>query len=160
LEDYFDRELGPTLRVVWFQELLADPDYVARQLAVDFPSLKQTLFKLGFPLTSRIMRFGMGINPGNAEACRTRVLQHLDRLEAEIRPSGYLAGDTFTVADLTAAALLSPVLMPPEFPYPFLSGVPAPALAWRELLLKRPALQWAGETYRRHRGKSTAVGEG
>ena len=41
-----------------------------------------------------------------------------ERFQAELQPSGYLVGGTFTVADLTLAALLSPVVAPPQFPYP------------------------------------------
>ena len=40
----------------------------------------------------------------------------MDRIERERGPSGYLVGDSFTVADLTAAAILSPLVRPPEFP--------------------------------------------
>ncbi|MGH8659803.1 MAG: glutathione S-transferase family protein [Gammaproteobacteria bacterium] len=40
-----------------------------------------------------------------------------DRLEAEIGPSGYLAGDRFGVADLAAAAVMTAIIRPPEFPY-------------------------------------------
>ena len=51
----------------------------------------------------------------------------LDRLEAELQPSGYLVGERFSVADLTAAALLAPVVLPPEFPYRPPGPLPAPA---------------------------------
>ena len=41
----------------------------------------------------------------------------MDRLESELGPSGYLVGDRFTVADLTAASLFTPLLCPPERPF-------------------------------------------
>ncbi len=55
---------------------------------------------------------------------RQMILAAMDRLEAELEPSGYLVGEQFSVADLTAAALLYPAVMPPEFPYPLVSEVP------------------------------------
>ena len=36
----------------------------------------------------------------------------------EIQPSGYLVGDSFTVADLTVAAIVAPAIAPEQFPYP------------------------------------------
>ena len=41
----------------------------------------------------------------------------LDRIESERAGRDHLVGDRFTVADLTAAALLYPLVWPPEFPY-------------------------------------------
>jgi glutathione S-transferase len=102
------------------------------------------------------MRFAMGIDAPRAEASRKRVDASLDRLEAELRPSGYLVGDAFSVADLTAAALVSPLLMPEEFPYPW-PPIPEPVARWRRSHLGRPAFAWAAEMYRRHRGRSAAV---
>jgi hypothetical protein len=77
----------------------------------------------------------------------------MDRLEREISPSGYLVGASFTVAELTAAALLYGVVRPPEFPYPMFARDDLPAF-WREFLdslAQRPGGQWVTETYRRHR---------
>src|SRR5258705_41123 len=81
----------------------------------------------------------------------------LARIEPELQPSGYLVGDVFSVADLTAAALFYPLVQPPEFPYPW----PRPLPAWlqedRALLSERVAFRWVGEMYRRHRGTSAEV---
>ena len=41
----------------------------------------------------------------------------LDRIESERAGGDYLVGEGFTVADLTAAALLYPLVWPPEFQY-------------------------------------------
>jgi glutathione S-transferase len=80
----------------------------------------------------------------------------LARVEAELGPAGHLVGNTFTIADLTAAALLVPLVLPAEFPYRLPPLVPALA-AWRASLADRPAFRWAQETYRRHRGASASV---
>jgi glutathione S-transferase len=76
-----------------------------------------------------------------------------DRLEVELQPSGYLVGNAFSVADLTADALFSPLLQAPEFPYalpPFVRAL----REWCESFATRPGFQWAREMYRRHRGTS------
>src|SRR2546425_734681 len=99
------------------------------------------------------------------DAARRRALaledffdEELGRLEAELHPSGYLVGDRFSVADLTAAALLAPVVfLPPEFPYAPPGPLPAPVARWREAFAGRRASHWAAEMYRRHRGTSAEI---
>lgn len=157
LARYFDERLGPQLRLAWFEDLLSEPDYLAAQLCVGFGVIEESLFKAAFPLTRRVMAMDMGINAANAEKAWTVIHAALDRLEAEIGESGYLVGDQFTVADLTAAALWSPFVMPPEFPYPFLRPLPPVAGLHRDQLIRRPGLQWVAEIYRRHRGRSAEV---
>ena len=77
-----------------------------------------------------------------------------DMIESERAGRDYLVGDTFTVADLTAAALLYPLVWPPEFPY----ELPEP-VRWEflEPMRDHPALDWIRETWQRHRGASAAV---
>lgn len=153
LEEFFDEELGPHLRLLWFHKLLADADYTAAQLTVGFRALARRVFRLAFPAVRAVMAADMGINAANAEPARAKVYAALDRLEAELQPSGYLVGDRFSVADLTAAALFSPLVMPPEFPYPLLTPLPAPAAQFRDSLAARRGFQWVADIYRRHRGQ-------
>jgi hypothetical protein len=83
----------------------------------------------------------------------------IDRLEREISPRGYLVGDSFTVADLTAAALFYGVARPSEFPYPMVADNDLPD-SWREFLrplAQRPGVQWVAEMYRQHRGQSAEI---
>src|SRR5262249_39733814 len=99
----------------------------------------------------------MGIDAAGAERRRITMERALDSLEAEIGDSGYLVGDGFTVADLTAAALLYPIVLPPEFPYPIPAPLPTPAARFRGSLRGRRGFEWAAEMYRRHRGTSAEV---
>jgi glutathione S-transferase len=81
----------------------------------------------------------------------------LDRIEQERQGRAYLVGDAFTVADLTAAAMLGPVLQPPEIQYPLRVELPPYLQDYRAALLRHPATQWAAGIYRLHRGGSAAV---
>ena len=101
----------------------------------------------------------MKVYPAEAQAARQRTIGAMDRIAAEIQPSGYLVGDRFTVADLTAAALLAPLVMPKEFPYQPRTPVPKPFLEAREKLVDHPAFRWTAGIYGRHRGKSAAIAE-
>jgi hypothetical protein len=68
-----------------------------------------------------------------------------------------MVGDGFTVADLTAAALLSPLVRPPEFPYKAAAPLPEPFAKIRDSLSTHPAFRWTLQTYRQHRGESAEV---
>ena len=157
LEEFFDEELGPYLRRAWFFETLSDPRFCAAQLSAGAPPASQRVFRLAFPLIAAVMKADMKIDAAGAAVGRAKTIAALDRLEAELQPSGYLVGDQFTVADLTAAALFSPVVMPPEFPYPLLTALPPPAARLRDTLAPRRGFQWVAELYRHHRGASAEV---
>jgi hypothetical protein len=66
-------------------------------------------------------------------------------------------GDHFTVEDLTAAALLWPLVIPKEFPYRILTKFPATFIKERDQLASHPAVRWAAGFYRNHRGRSAAI---
>jgi glutathione S-transferase len=59
-------------------------------------------------------------------------------------------GDTFTVADLSAAALFYPLVLPPEGPTPF-PRIPPAVERFRQPLLNRRGFEWVREMFRRHR---------
>jgi glutathione S-transferase len=156
LEEYFDDEIGVHLRRFVFNAVLPDADFTADLMTPGFGALTKGVYRALFPVTRMVMRLDMGINDDAAALSQARVDAALDRLEREIQSSGYLVGTGFTVADLTAAALLSPLTNPPEYPY-----VQPPATAAvqeiREKYARRPSLEWAREMYRHHRGTSAEI---
>jgi glutathione S-transferase len=83
----------------------------------------------------------------------------LDRIEQERQGRTYLVGDAFTVADLTAAAMLSPLLQPPEIQYPLRVELPPYLQGYRATLLQHPATHWAAGIYRLHRRRSAEVSQ-
>ncbi|HET6866321.1 MAG TPA: glutathione binding-like protein, partial [Solirubrobacteraceae bacterium] len=81
-------------------------------------------------------------------------LSALDRLESELGENEYLIGDRFTVADLTAAALFYPLVLPPEGPVSM--EVPGPVSELRDSLAGRRGYQWVTEMFARHRAKGAS----
>ena len=73
----------------------------------------------------------------------------LDRLEQELDGGEYLVGGRFTVADLTAAALLYPLVLPPVGPR--LPDPPEALERFRAPLKERAGYRWVEEMFRRHR---------
>jgi glutathione S-transferase len=162
LEQFFDDELGPHIRRAFYEELLPHPELVAPLFTHGRPLAARALLRAGFPLLRVGMRRRFEINAESAAASRAKIGAALDRLEREISPSGFLVGDSFTVADLTAAALFYPVARPPEFPYPIVADDDLPD-SWRrfmDTLARRPGGRWVAEIYRHHRGSSAELARG
>ena len=155
LEEFFDEELGPHVRRAFYQELLPYPELVVPLFTHGDPVAARSLLG-GFPaLRTGIQRVFEITNETAAES-RAKTVAAMDRLEREVSPSGFLVGGSFTVADLTAAALFYAVARPPEFPYPMIPDHDLPD-SWRgflDSLAQRPGGQWVAEIYRRHRGRS------
>jgi glutathione S-transferase len=157
LEEYFDEEIGVHLRRILFHIVLPDTDFAADLMTPEFGTTTRAIYRAMFPLTRMIMRLDMGITDDGAARSQARFDAAFDRLEREIGSSGHLAGDTFSVADLTAAALLSPLVQPKEYPYAPPAVFPPATLEFQARYAKRPAFEWVVETYRRHRGTSAAL---
>jgi glutathione S-transferase len=157
LEDWLDVELGPHIRRAAFHHALPDADFACAVLAMGEDGMRRALYRATFPLTRALMRFDMGIDDARAADSLTRTRAAMDRIAREIGPSGHLVGDAFSVADLTAAALLAPLVGPAEFPYPWPEGQPEPMLALRREARAHEAGAWVIETYRRYRPESCEV---
>ena len=156
LEEYFDEEIGVHLRRVLFHLVLPDGRFTVDLMTPGFGAATKAVYGALFPLTRAVMRMDMGITDDGAARSLARFEAALERLEREIQPSGYLVGDAFTTADLTAAALLSPLTFPPEYPYPT-PPLPPGAQAFQDRYAGRRGFRWAREMYRRHRGTSAAI---
>jgi glutathione S-transferase len=154
LEDWFDEELGPHIRLLAWHEVIRDPGDGLDQVAAAY--LPRRLRRIG-PLRAGVARFGslytglrFGVKSDDAAAeARRRVLAAVDRLEAELGEGDYLVGDSFTVADLTAAALLYPLVLPEEGPS--VPGLPPAFEEFRAPLARRRGLRWVAEMFGRHR---------
>jgi glutathione S-transferase len=153
LEEYFDEGLGPAIRLVGWHELTRDPERLA-ELAGRFlpPGLRddpRAAVAAGrYAAAFTGLRYRVKSDEA-AERSRQKVVEALDRLEAELDGREYLAGDRFSVADLTAASLFYPLALPPEGPS--LGEPPEAYERWRAPLAERPGAQWVTEIYRRHR---------
>ena len=158
LEDFFDEHCAHDMRRVLFDPILKHPELMAEAMGTDRRRGGSVTGAL-FPIFNRAVRFKYDVNPESAAKSRAVVVAAMDRIEAERGPSGYLVGDSFSVADLTAAAIFSVVVRPPEFPYHQVdpSRDPDDLKQWRESIEDRPAWQYVLDMYARHRGASAEV---
>jgi glutathione S-transferase len=153
LEDFFDEHAGHDLRRVAFYDLRADPDYVSAFLTTGRGPATRRIFRalLAAPGSMAYANRRYRINAEDVAASRGKLAAALDRIMDELHPSGYLAGGRFTIADLTAAALLFPLAWPPELQYDYPDPPDSPFI---RSFAGHPALDWIRDIYRGHRGTS------
>jgi glutathione S-transferase len=158
LEDEFDEGLGPALRAAIVTPLFRhDPDVALRVLTTGMPDKAYRTLRPLLRIFPAYYRFRHKMRDANLEVDRTTVSAALDRIEEERQGRSYLVGDAFTVADLTAAALLGALVQPPELQYPRRVELPPYLEDYRASLLRHPATKWTVSIYRLHRGRSAEV---
>lgn len=147
-ETFLDEEIGVALRAWFYYYILPIKKSALTFLLHDGPWYGAALYAFIFPkLRATMIRF-MNINAENAELSEQRLVAALTRLEGVINDQKFLVGDKFSRADLTACALLSPLVSP----HPTIEAVyPAPICAFRDRFAGRPVFEWVNEIYRDHR---------
>ncbi len=152
LEDFFDEELGPFIRRWGYHHLTRDPDLLPELTAHQVQYAPEATMTVTKRVLKRFLdlRFSTA-SEERADEAEAKVVAALDRLDAELEGREYLAGEGFSVADLTAAALLYPLVLPSQAPWQP-SRLPSAWADFQEEQRERPAFEWVGEMYRRHRG--------
>jgi glutathione S-transferase len=154
LQEFFDSELGPHLRRYLFFWLLPETGEASAFMSQGFGAPARAAYRVTFPLTRIAMRKAMRIDAEGAELGRLKTLAALDRIEAELGPSGYLVADRFSLADLAAAALMFPIVRPQGFQYEAPDPWPGPIEEFRASIADRVGFKWVEDMWRKHRGSS------
>ena len=147
LEDFFDESYGHEVRRLAFWHLLSDDEAAAG-------TAREMMGEWAVRLVAGIRSFlwnYYGISADSAKRARELIVAGFDRIEAERAGGDYLVGDRFSVADLTAAALVGPLFDPPEFPWHPKGDMPPGLVRESAELSEHPAAQWALRTYSKHR---------
>lgn len=158
LEDYFDEAVAPELRRLFWWTYIDRPADCARMAADGFGALARAAFRASWPLARPLFCRNMGIDADRIEAAHRRLGAHFDRLEFEIGPSGFLVGERFSIADLTAASVMTAIIRPPEFSYALPQPWPPALVELRASVASREGFRWGNQIYRSHRGRSFAIG--
>ena len=116
LEQQFDR-YGVHVRR-WVYGQILDRSEVMTALVGDC-GLPGPLERLAKPLVREAIRRGYAINPQRVMRSEQRVEEALVLLESELKKGQgqYLVGDRFSLADITAASMLAPLISPQGSPW-------------------------------------------
>ncbi|MGH8680989.1 MAG: glutathione S-transferase family protein [Burkholderiales bacterium] len=160
LEDYFDEEVAPDLRRLFWWSYLDRPAECARMATDGFGPVTRLAWRASWPLMRPLAGRNMGLDRARVDRARGRLDAYFDRLESEIGADGHLVGDRFTIADLTAASVMTAIIRPPEFSYPLPEPWPPALVQLRASVAERPGFRWVLDIYSRHRGQSFELASG
>jgi glutathione S-transferase len=156
LQQQFD-ELGVHARRAFFWEFLPATDLAADLFSLGYPAWVRQGYRAMFPLTRLVMQLDMRITRASAEeGCRC-IQEALDFVASQQGPEGYLVGKQFSIADLTAAVVLFPMVFPEQYPVAWPTSRPACIEQWLSKWQGHAGALWVSEMYRRHRGSSCAI---
>lgn len=155
LEEQFDLKLGPHARRVAYHLLLPLGRKIVEPLRGHVPAWELAAFQLTFPVIVGLIRKGLKINAEKSAQSQARVLAQFDDVAKRLEGHNYLVGDQFSAADLTFAALATPLLAIAEVPVPLfpLAETPADYQALVAQLRAHPAGQFAQAMYSQHRNE-------
>jgi glutathione S-transferase len=159
-EELFDMELGPHTRRWAYAYLLPQTKLIRDVWSRGAPRLEASLLPVITPLARRLVRMAYKITPQGAQRSLERVRGVFQQVDERLsRGRRFLAGERFTAADLTFAALAAPVLFPVECRavYPELEVVPA---AMREEALRlrdTDAGRFALRMFSQERGRTSVT---
>ena len=157
IEKFFDDEVAPDVRRLFWFTYLARPADCARMATHGFSAATRTVWRAFLPVMRPAFRRNLGIDAVRIRRARERLGLYFDRLESQIGPSGYLVGDRFGVADLAAASIMTAIIRPPEFPYPLPEPWPPELVELRQSVADRAGFRWVLDVYARHRGASNEL---
>ena len=150
LEQYFDDIGDHVRRCVW--SLAVDSPRVNEIFFRGYATRHPVLERLLRPVLRQMIRRTFDVRPARVTESWRQVMNALERIEQRIKENagGYLVGSSFTLADLTAAAMLAPLIGPEESPWPDHHVTDGNA-DQRKLFRNRPAGEWVLRMYQQHR---------
>jgi glutathione S-transferase len=157
IEELFDEELGPSLRLLVVSHMLPSGNLLLGAFLPDLRGPRRRTALAMFPLIRRKFVADLGIDDESVALAWTKLRAAVEAFREELQPNGYLVGDGFTVADLTVAALVAPAVAPEQFPYPQPQRGHRLLAPIREVLAEAGLPEWAREIYARHRGRSAEI---
>ena len=144
---------GVHIRRYYYSEALVDyPATVRPIFTKDLPLIQKWVITAAWGAIRKLMIQGMDLGPAQGLESRQLVEAELDWLDELLAPDRpFLAGDTLSRTDITAASLLAPLVQPDRHPTYAAIQLP-PMLAavckeWRE----RRCMRWTREMYQNYR---------
>lgn len=157
VQTYFDDEVGPCVRRALFDVMLDHPGYVAHMFSAHRSLPVRALYRAAFPVIGVVMRHSMEVTPAKVEPALETMREGLEFVVKHAGPQGYLVGESFSLADLTAASILAPIADPPHPAMARPNPKPEPLARFFTEWAKHPGTAWVHDMYHRHRPPSAEI---
>lgn len=154
LERRFDDRLGPASRLWAYAHLLPNRELAFRYAADGVPGWERKMLERSYPIAVRALQMRVGIDEQSTMEARSEIVRVFDEVGRSLSEGHrYLAGDSFTAADLTFAALAAPAIVPEHYgrTLPALAELPPAMRLTVEGLRDHPAGEYALRIYEDHR---------
>lgn len=153
IEKRADEIAGVHIRRYYYSEALVEyPETVRPIFTRDLPLLKKLLIRAAWGKIRGVMIRRMDLGEKQGEESRDITEGELDWIDGLLADNReYLAGESFSRADMAVASLLAPLALPPEHPtYHNIKHPPRLAqdvAGWQQ----RPFYSWVRKVYAMHR---------
>lgn len=154
--------MGPHSRRVAYDALFAAPSAMRELAERNVGAAQASTFKAMFPLVKSQMIRLLGVDAPRVLRSRQKVraeMDWLDGLLADGRP--YLAGERFSAVDLSAACMMAPGVIPPEYGVwlPPVAALGDDAQSFIAEVRSRPAGAYALRMFEQERGRRVVGGD-
>lgn len=153
LERRLDDVLGVHIRRMFYSEALVDyPQEVRPMFTRNLKFPQKIMLRAAWPVICKKMILLMDLGPEQGRESRRIVEAELDWFDRMIADAGqFLIGGGFSWADIAAASLLAPLVLPKE--HPTYGDVHAPPRFARDMeqWITRPSLNWVRDIYAEYR---------
>ncbi len=112
LEKTFHDDIGRDTRFLAYWYIVGDGPTFAELVRHNVAGWQRAVFALGAPIAKVAMRRGFALTQANYEKVRARLEAAVQSLGETLGDRDYFVGERFTAADLTAAAMMSIVVLP------------------------------------------------
>ncbi|MBT3372866.1 MAG: glutathione S-transferase [Rhodospirillaceae bacterium] len=157
LQRELDENLGPSVRLALFSEMLDEGAYFCRQFSEGKSLPVRLAYRAAYPMAKGLIKKGNGLTGQDAvDAAYKTVADILDEIAEKVSATGFLVGKQFSVADLTAAALLAPAVNPPNCDMTKPEPIPKCVVDFLARWSDHPTTAWVLEIYGKYRAPKSA----
>lgn len=158
LEDRFDEGIGPQVRRIAYHHLVHEArELLGGMLDAQGPRWQRAVVRLVRDRLAGALHGALDLSAERTAESKRELDAVLAESDARLADGRrWLTGDRFTAADLTLAALLSPLLAPPEHPFPYAPAerMPPALRALSERIAASPTGRLALRAYREERRRT------
>lgn len=152
IESRLDQTLGVHMRRWYYSEAIIEhPKLVKPIFLQDISMWEKFMFSLAWPTIQKLMIKHMDLGAEQGAESFNIVKQELAWLETLLEDKPYLLGENFSRADITAAALIAPMIKPDS--HPCSQYIQHPPLITQQCLEleNNRVCQWVKKMYAQHR---------